>query len=206
MPWYNLGKLSADDKSMVESALIEDPSLKDQLTLDKDLMAKVVAKPDLLDKSAFASSAIRLERVLAQIDEASAPKTAKKPEPTTKENSKSSVSMFAGVKSFFTELISGSSHSFTYAVFAALTVVQLALLMFFVVPSTMKSDEGINAGLAESETTIIEEPTVELKKNPTNLFMRFTMKDNVKKGDIIEVEVLRNELPHKIENVKVVVD
>lgn len=201
MPWFNLGKLSPEEKSMVESALIEDPSLKGQLTLDQDIMARIIADPTLLDKSAFAPSTVRLEKVLAQIDETVVKKIADKAEIVVKKE-RQPISMFAGVKSFFTDLISGSSHSFTYAVFAALTVVQLALLMFFVAPSVMQEDiikptDPITA--AGEPTMFVPDPSA------TNIVViSIIMKDNVKINDI--TKVLDNELSNKIKSYDVVGD
>jgi len=199
MPWYNLGKLSAEEKSLVESALIEDPLLKDQLSLDKDIMARIIADPKLLDKSAFAPSTVRLEKVLAQIDETVVKKIANKAHPAVKKESEPA-DMFAGVKSFFTDLISGSSHSFTYAVFAALTVVQLALLMFFVVPSTIQPNDKDSITATNEPIVFADEALVAPTAN--NVVISIIMKDNVTINDI--TEVLKNELSDKIEKYDVV--
>lgn len=224
MPWYNLGKLSANEESMVNEALIEDPSLKDQLALDKDIMTKVIADPKLLDRSAFESSTVRLDKVLAQLDEGTTKVTKKQAKPAKEK--KPSVDLFAGVKSLFSGLLSGSSHSFTYAVFAALTVVQLGLLMFFVVPSTMQEQRADNFGPASGEPVVhAEGPSVD--KNGSGLVLIISMKDNIKiegftsntlgklKFDLLpsdagyyrvrlnkelsskEIEVLKNELSHE---------
>lgn len=204
MPWYNLGKLSADEKSMVETALLEDPSLNDQLKLDQDVMARIIADPKLLDKSAFAPSTVRLDKVLAQIDASVVKEIASKAKSATKKETKS-VSMFAGVKSFFESLLSGSSHSFTYAVFAALTVVQLALLMFFVVPATsiQINDDGYNSANGE-KSEIFDAKSLEsiMIKNASGLVLNVTIKDNVKTDDIIKV--LKNDWwSQKIESFKI---
>jgi hypothetical protein len=230
MPWYNLGKLSDAEKLLVEEALIEDSSLKDELSLDQDIRAKVVAEPDLLNKSAFASSEVRLNNVLAQIDDTVVKSIEKKPEVAVKENVPT-VSLFTGVKSFFTDLLSGSSHSFTYAVFAALTVVQLALLLFFVVPSTMQTRAEYSTASGE-ESKIVPAPTMNTPSDKTSgLVLLVAMEDNIQiegfisktlgdiKFDLIpdnygyyrfrldrnltrkEIEVLKNELSHKTKNV-----
>ena len=230
MPWYNLGKLSAEEKLMVDDALTEDPSLAKQLALDQSIMSKVVADPKLLDRSAFAPSTVRLDKVLAQIDEGIAAKTEKKPSRKVKVK-KQPVDAFAGLKAFFGNLISGSSHSFTYAVFAALTVVQLALLMFFVVPSTMPSStfEAASGSSRSAPAPAFDESMTD--NNPSSLVLLIAMKDNIplegfttktfgrlelellpsnsgyyrvrldKKLTTDQIEVLKNELSHKTANV-----
>lgn len=231
MPWYNLGKLSDAEKLLVDEALIEDSSLRDELSLDQDIRAKVVAEPDLLNKSAFASSEVRLNRVLAQIDETVVKPIEKKPAVAVKEKVPT-VSLFTGVKSFFTDLLSGSSHSFTYAVFAALTVVQLALLLFFVVPSTMQTQTSDFTTASGEESKIVPAPTMNTASDKTSgLVLLVAMEDNIQiegfisktlgdiKFDLVpdnygyyrfrldrkltrkEIEVLKNELSHKTKNV-----
>ena len=177
MPWYNLGKLSDAEKSMLDEAFAEDPSLREQLNLDKDIMSKVLADPKLLDRSAFESSAIRLDKVLAQIDGTVETKIADKKQPVVKEK-RQSVDLFAGVKAFFTDLLAGSSHSFTYGVFAALTAVQLALLVFFVVPSTVQQSEFVTSS---GESKVVPNPSsVPLPDNKSSgLVLLFPLKDNI---------------------------
>jgi len=180
MPWYNLGKLSDAEKTMVDEALSEDASLREQLSLDQDIMSKVLADPKLLDRSAFESSDIRLDKVLSQIDETVVTKLASKPQVVAKEK-QPSISMLTGVKSFFADLLAGSSHSFTYAVFAALTVVQLALLMFFVVPSTMQdNDFGNSDGFitsSDGNKNLVPEPAG--SNIDSSLDLEIMMKDNI---------------------------
>jgi len=178
MPWYNLGKLSDAEKTMVDEALSEDASLREQLSLDQDIMSKVLADPKLLDRSAFESSDIRLDKVLSLIDETVVTKLASKPQVVAKEK-QPSVSMLTVIKSFFADLLTGSSHSFTYAVFAALTVVQLALLMFFVVPSTMQDNDFIDgyAPVTEDKKVIVPEPAG--ANIDSSLDLEIMMKDNI---------------------------
>jgi len=178
MPWYNLGKLSDAEKTMVDEALSEDASLREQLSLDQDIMSKVLADPKLLDRSAFESSDIRLDKVLSLIDETVVTKLASKPQVVAKEK-QPSVSMLTGVKPFFAELLSGSSHSFTYAVFAALTVVQLALLMLFVVPSTMQNKEFDVEYTLQSDGKTNVLPKSEEANTDYSLDLEIMMKDNI---------------------------
>jgi len=231
MPWYNLGKLSDAEKKLVDEALIEDSSLKDQLSLDQQIRATVVSDPALLDRSAFESSEIRLNKVLAQIDETVVKAIEPKAAPLAKEK-ESTQTAFHGVKAFFTNLLSGSSHSFTYAVFAALTVVQLALLLFFVVPSTMQINDGFDTAAGEKSKLVPEPAPISLQdKVPSGLVLMIAIEDNIKVegfvsktfGDLElelipdnygyyrfrlnkdltleEIEVLKNELSHKTNNV-----
>lgn len=231
MPWYNLGKLSAAERSMVDEAINENPSLKEQLTLDQHIRAKVVADPKLLNRSAFETSSIRLDKVLAKIDET----VVKSIEPklaTVIKAKRDPLNLLMGVKSFFNSLLSGSSHSFTYAVFAALTVVQIALLLFFVVPSTMQNTSEFSTA-SNGETKLIQEPTLTepIDKAASGLVLLVAMEDNIQiegfisktlgniKFDLVpdnfgyyrfrlnrnltldEIEVLKNELSHKTKNV-----
>ena len=231
MPWYNLGKLSDAEKSLVEEALIEDSSLRDELSLDQNIRSKVIADPNLLDKSAFASTDARLNKVLAQIDETVVKQLDNKTKAVAKEKT-ATPSPFAGVKSFFTDLLSGSSHSFSYAVFAALTVVQLALLLFFVVPSTMQKTSEFTTASGEPSTPA-QAPSMQTTSDKTasGLVLLVAMEDNIQiegfisktlgdiKFDLVpdnygyyrfrlnrnltleEIEVLKNELSHKTKNV-----
>ena len=231
MPWYNLGKLSDAEKTLVDEALTEDPSLKDQLSLDQQIRATVVTDPSLLDRSAFESSDLRLNKVLAQIDETVVKSIEPKATPVAKEK-EATQSPFDSVTSFFTNLLSGSSHSFTYAVFAALTVVQLALLLFFVVPSTMQSNDGFNTASGEKGKIVPEPAPMTLQdRAPSGLVLMIAIEDNIKIEGFIsktfgdlelelipdsygyyrfrlnkdltreEIEVLKNELSHKTNNV-----
>ena len=227
MPWYNLGKLSDAEKTMVDEALAEEPSLKDQLSLDQNIRAKVVADPKLLDRSMFESSSLRLDKVLAQIDDTVVKSIEAKPQAVAKEK-QPSVDIFAGVKTFFSGLLAKSSHSFTYAVFAALTVVQLALLLFFVVPSTMQNNSDFTTASGEV-STFAQAPATD--NTASGLVLLVAMEDNIRiegftsktlgdlELDLIpdnagyyrfrlnrnltleEIEVLKNELLHKTKNV-----
>ena len=228
MPWYNLGKLSDAEKAMVDEALTQDPALKEQLTLEKEMMSKVVADPKILDKSAFESNAARLNNVLSQIDDIVAQSTPAKKK-VVLEPTKETISIFAGVKSFFTGLLTGNSHSFTYAVFATLTVVQLGLLMFFVAPSAMQDRSEFITSSAE--TNLAQEPVVTEANEVSELVLLITVENNLqvegftsetlgevkleilpsnygyyrvrinKKRTPEEIEVLKNELSHKTSNV-----
>ena len=231
MPWYNLGKLSDAEKTLVEEALIEDSSLQEELSLDQNIRAKVVAEPDLLNKSAFASCDVRLNNVLAQIDDTVVKPIDTKTKAAFKEKTPT-ISPFSGVKFFFTDLLSGSSHSFSYAVFAALTVVQLALLLFFVVPSTMQKSSEFSTASGDPSTPA-QAPSMNTASDnkASGLVLLVAMEDNIQiegfisktlgdiKFDLIpdnygyyrfrlnrnltleEIEVLKNELSHKTKNV-----
>ena len=232
MPWYNLGKLSDAEKFMVDEALIKDPSLREQLSLDEDIMTKIVADPKLLDRSAFESSSVRLDKVLAQLDGSVAAKPVSEPVQAAPKKQRSP-GVLTRVKSYFMDLLAGSSHSFTYAVFAALTVVQLALLMFFVVPSTMQKNADYTTA-SDGESKLAQAPALapSTDNKISGLVLLVTMEDNIQtegftsktlgdiKFDILpddygyyrvrlnktltpkEIEVLKNELSHK--NAKVI--
>ena len=159
LAWYNLGKLSDDEKNMVESALKEDPSLREQLSIEKSMAALIKEDKTLLDQSLFEDSQSRLDGVLAKIDllegtqAATKPVVAKKATVATAEKQ----SYFAQLKAKFDDLLASSSHSFTYAVFAALTVVQLGLLVFFIVPSVNMEAEG-EYYTASADTQVTNNP------------------------------------------------
>jgi hypothetical protein len=166
LAWYNLGKLSDDEKTMVESALSEDPSLKEELLVEQSMAALVKEDKTLLDQSLFEDSQSRLDGVLAKIDILEGTQTAAKPEivkQTTVATEKKQ-SYFSQLKAKFDDLLASSSHSFTYAVFAALTVVQLGLLVFFIVPSVNMEAEGeYYTASADTQVinTTVQNPAVE---------------------------------------------
>jgi len=161
LAWYNIGKLSDDEKAMVEEALEKDPSLKEHLAIEQSMATLVKEDKSLLDQSLFEDSHSRLDGVLAKIDllegtqKVAATKTAE-PVKSTKVEEKESI--FAQLKAKFDEFLTSSSHSFTYAVFAALTVVQLGLLVFFIVPSVNMDDES-EYYVASAETKVLDNPT-----------------------------------------------
>ena len=182
MPWYNLGKLSDAEKAMLDEAFAEDPSLKEQLDLDHEIMSKVLADPKLLDRSAFESSTIRLEKVLAQIDDTVVTKIPEKQRTIIKDEVQTT-GLTMRVKLFFADLLSGSSHSFTYGVFAALSVVQLALLVFFVVPSSslVKDDNHYTSNdLIDGKPRLVQGPEATESDNiPNGLVLPLPLKDNI---------------------------
>lgn len=141
LPWYNLGELSGDEKQMVEKALIDDPSLKEHLLIEQSMVALIKEDKTLLDQSLFDDTQSRLDGVLAKIDLLEGVQQTSK----TKSNTTTTVekiSLFSQLKTKFDDLLTSSSQNFTYAVFAALTVVQLGLLVFFIVPSVNMEGEG----------------------------------------------------------------
>jgi len=195
MPWYSLGKLSEPEKIMIDEALSDDSSLREQLNLDQDMMSKVLANPELLNRSAFESSTIRLDKVLAQIDETVVTKLANKPQALVREK-RQSATLIADIKSFFTDLLTGSSHNFVYAVFAAITVVQLSLLLF-IVPLTKDSNDY---GVASDGKAIIAPPPITDNK-ASGLVLVIAMEDNTQVEDIdsktlgkIKLDLLPNNL------------
>ncbi|MGB1310701.1 MAG: hypothetical protein ACPG47_05790 [Leucothrix sp.] len=229
LPWYNLGKLSTVEKAMVDKALLEDTSLKEQISLDNSMRSAVLDDPTLLDQSALETSSVRLDKLLAKIDTGTQKEAINKPAPKEAPQTKR---LLAGVKSFFTDLLSGSSESFTYAVFAALAVVQLTLLMFFVVPSAMQDESYVNvANVAPDESQPLVNNNPVSNKDSSELVLLIAMKDNISfegftsetfgelKFDLLpnnygfyrvrlnkklspkEIEVLKNELSHKSANI-----
>lgn len=165
LAWYNLGKLSDEDNAMVERALEEDSSLKEHLLVEQSMAALIKKDKTLLDQSLFEDSQSRLDGVLAKIDLLEGTQTAAKPvaveaAPVATQEKQS---LFAQLKAKFDDLLTSSSHSFTYAVFAALTVVQLGLLVFFIVPSVNMDAEG-EFYTAGADTQIVDQPVVNAQK------------------------------------------
>lgn len=137
LPWYHLGKLTDEEKKLVENAFQEDPTLKQASLFEKEMMMTVQADNTLLDGSMFDATTSRLDNVLAQIDLLEQPEKNQSvtPPQTMESPATQKPGILSQLKDYFDNLLSGNSHSFTYAVFAALTVVQLALLVLFIVPS-----------------------------------------------------------------------
>jgi len=144
LPWYNLGKLSDDERAMIENALEEDTSLKEHLLIEQSMSASIKDDKTLLDLSLFDSSESRLTNVLAKIDLLEESKEVSTQQVVTQKAVELEVkqSIFAKLKLKLDDLLTSSSHNFTYAVFAALTVVQLGLLVFFIVPSANMGPES----------------------------------------------------------------
>jgi hypothetical protein len=166
LPWYHLGKLTDDENALVEEAITNDPSLKEASLAEQQMMSEVQADKNLLDGSIFDGSTSRLDSVLAKLDQLEQP--APPAEPKKRSAVVQKPSIFEQIKDYFDNLLSGNSRSFTYAVFAALTVVQLALLVLFIVPSdNMPQGEGSSYGLASySEQT--EQAAVQPKPASTS--------------------------------------
>jgi len=143
LAWYNLEKLPDDEKTIVENALKEDPSLKEDLLIEQSMAELVKEDKTLLDHSIFEYTQSRLDNVLAKIDalESTQATTAEVSTPSVAKEEKQNI--FMQLKSKFDALLASSSHNFTYAVFAALTVVQLGLLVFFIVPSDNMDNQSI---------------------------------------------------------------
>jgi len=193
LPWYHLGKLTDEEAALVESALHEDPSLQEDSLLDQQIMHKVQADKTLLDGSVFDSSADRLSDVLSKIDqlEQVAPTHSAKPASTPVPKP----SLLVRAKTYLDGLLSGNSHSFTYAVFAALTVVQLALLVLFIVPSDNIQPGTSNQGF-ELASYLDEEPNQPLNTAPGQMVLLVGMQSHFKVEGFdkilgkVEVEVL----------------
>lgn len=149
LPWYHLGKLTDEENTLVEEALANDPSLEAEAIAEQTMMSLVQDDKSLMDGSIFDGTTSRLDNVLAKLDgleQQTAPTAAEPKQQTTKA---SKPSIFAQIKESFDNLLLGNSRSFTYAVFAALTVVQLALLVLFIVPSdNIGQEEESSYGLA----------------------------------------------------------
>jgi len=161
LPWYHLGKLTDEENTLVEEALANDPSLKEVSVAEEKMMRSVQADKTLMNGSIFEDPTARLDSVLAKLDglEQAAPVATQEQETPAVVTKKASV--FAQIKDYLDELLSGNSRSFTYAVFAALTVVQLALLVLFIVPSDNIDHEGRSSyGLASHDTQAVEQPSV----------------------------------------------
>lgn len=134
LPWYQLGKLNDEETALVEKAFQTDPSLKHASELEATMMRQVKADKTLLDGSIFDETNSRLDSVLARIDAL---------EQTSTETTKDAASLtspvkpglLAQLKDYINGLLTGNSQNFTYAVFAALAVVQLSLLVLFILPS-----------------------------------------------------------------------
>ena len=132
LPWYHLGKLTDEEKLLVEEALETDPSLKKESLSEQQIMQSVKADKTLLDGSIFNTPTSRLDGVLAKLDLLEQPTTETNQQNTPEAKKPSLLIQF---KKYFDNLLSGNSQNFTYAVFAALTVVQLSLLVLFISPS-----------------------------------------------------------------------
>lgn len=161
LAWYNLGKLSDDETTMVENALKEDPSLKEHLLIEQSMAALIKEDKTLLDQSLFEDSQSRLDNVLAKIDLLEGTQTVAKVEKAEQPAAKPAevkLSLFAQLKAKFDELLASSSHNFTYAVFAALTVVQLGLLVFFIVPSVNMDDADTYYDTASADVQVMDQP------------------------------------------------
>jgi hypothetical protein len=166
LAWYNLGKLSDDEHTMVEKALKEDPTLKEHLLIEQSMATLVKEDKTLLDQSLFENSQSRLDNVLAKIDILEGTQTVAKTETikqATPVATEEKQSIFAQLKTKFDDLLTSSSHSFTYAVFAALTVVQLGLLVFFIVPSVNMDTEG-EYYTASADTQMIDKVDNSVRK------------------------------------------
>ena len=164
LPWYHLGKLTDEEKSLVEEALAKDSSLKEASLAEQQMMNDIKADKNLLNGSIFDGSTSRLDSVLAKLDQMEQP--APTAEPKQRNATVQKPSIFSQAREYFDNLLSGNSRSFTYAVFAALTVVQLALLVLFIVPSdNIDTGESSSFGLASySEQSV--QPAV-LPKSPS---------------------------------------
>ncbi|PID45977.1 MAG: hypothetical protein CSB47_06640 [Proteobacteria bacterium] len=137
LPWYHLGKLTDEEEALVDRALQEDPSLREALALEEAMIRAVREDKSLLDGSIFNSSADRLDNVLDKIAQLEREQPSKL---TRRKEAKAKPGLLSHIKNYFEKLLAGSSHNFTYAVFAVLAVVQVALLALFIISS---SDNGM---------------------------------------------------------------
>ena len=159
LPWYHLGKLSDTEKALVDKATLEDTALRDELALEAEMIKLTRADKTVMDGSALESAQVRLNSVLAKIDALET--TAEQVTEPAQVNLTPAPTLFARIKEYADNLLTGNSHSFSYAVFAVLTVVQLGLLMFFVLPSANITSEYGLASYTESSTSnqVVKAPT-----------------------------------------------
>lgn len=160
LPWYHLGKLSDTEKALVDKATLEDSVLRDELALEAEMIKQTRADKTVMDGTALQSAQVRLNSVLAKIDALETPSEQVAAEPA-KASAPQAPTLFARIKAYVDNLLTGNSHSFSYAVFAVLTVVQLGLLMFFVLPSANITSEYGLASYTESSpgTQVVSAPT-----------------------------------------------
>lgn len=159
LPWYHLGKLSDTEKALVDKATLEDTALRDELALEAEMIKLTRADKTVMDGSALESAQVRLNSVLAKIDALET--TAEQVAEPAQVDMTPAPTLFARIKEYVDNLLTGNSHSFSYAVFAVLTVVQLGLLMFFVLPSANITSEYGLASYTESSTSnqVVKAPT-----------------------------------------------
>ena len=196
LPWYHLGKLTNDEKTLVEEALANDSSLKEASLLEQQMMNQVQEDKSLMDGSIFSGSTSRLDSVLAKLDGLEQPTPVA--EPKQHKNTVQKPSIFTQAKEYFDNLLSGSSRSFTYAVFAALTVVQLALLVLFIVPSdNIGNGEESSFGLASYDSQSVQTSVLPKPSSTSQTVLLIGMNTNFKVdgyneilGSEVKVEIL----------------
>ena len=212
LPWYSLGKLTDSENKIVEAALKEDPSLKEQLLTEQSMISIVNEDKSLLDASLFEDTQSRLDNVLAKIDimEGTQAATATKPaaaveavkpaieKAKTIKKTEKKESLISQLKAKLDEMLGSSSHSFTYAVFAALTVVQLGLLVFFIVPS-VNMDKESEFYVASAESQMVNEPIETMPPEQAGMVLIISMAGNISLDGItslssdVQIDFLPND-------------
>ena len=100
IPWFAINKLSSEDQIIFESALIDYPSLKQQLEDESKMIAKITANNSIYYNTIFGSSEERLKTVWNIIDK---PETSTATKISNKESLNSN--LFAKLKNIVNVLI-----------------------------------------------------------------------------------------------------
>ena len=194
LPWYAIGKLSLEDQTLFEKALIRYPLLEGQLQQELQLIETVSTDKSILNLSAIATQDERLKSVLNMIDVAET-------QGQTKDNSESgtSSSLLDKLKNAFETLMPSADDLPQYARVAsvAVLVLSIAALTAFVAPLFTETSEFIPASVVSESS---DEQTSLINASKTVLLVGFN-------GTSVELgnnDVLKDKLL-KIEDRKSVV-
>jgi len=167
LPWYAIGKLSLEDQTLFEKALIRYPLLEGQLQQELQLIETVSTDKSILNLSAIATQDERLKSVLNMIDVAET-------QGQTKDNSESgtSSSLLDKLKNAFETLMPSADDLPQYARVAsvAVLVLSIAALTAFVAPLFTETSEFIPASVVSESS---DEQTSLINASKTVLLVGF---------------------------------
>lgn len=200
MPWYSTGKLSAEDQTLFEKALIIYPLLEELLRQELQLIETVSANKALLDSSALSPQDERLKSVLNMLDVVDAQNQSTRHSVDSRSTSLLPTSSFNKLKNIFASLVSNldsvSQYSRT-ATSVGILALSVAVLTAFVSPLFTETSDFVPASAAK-----------QLNNKQTSSFMGTTKtallvgfngtsvelgNNKVLKGRILKVETFLNK-------------
>lgn len=188
LPWYAIGKLSVEDQTLFEKALIRYPLLEEQLKQELQLIETVSADKSLLDLSAISGQEERLKSVFNIIDIEDTQNQSK-----AHSELDTTSSLLEKLKNTFNALMPSADGMPQYARIASVGVLVLsvAVLTAFVAPLFTETSDYIPAS-AVSESS--DEQTSLINASMTVLLVGFNgTSTELGNNDILKDKLLKIE-------------